>query len=188
MRVRCPVLVTYPDPMLSDGVVTLRPWSLDDLDCIREAGTDPSIQSSTTVPASWNLDVGREFIQRQWKRLECGEGISLAIEDLSLGRAVGLVSMMLRPQPGVVGLGYWIVPEARQRGIARRAAILAGSWAIGAGGFARIEAWVAPNNRPSRSVLIAAGFELEGHLRSFLTLGDLRSDALVYARIAISVT
>jgi ribosomal-protein-alanine N-acetyltransferase len=182
------VALSYPDPLLSDEVLRLRPWSFDDLDCVREAGTDPSIPPGTTVPSSWTIDAGRSFIDRQWKRIESGEGISLAIHALDLDRAVGLVSMMLRPQPGVIGLGYWVVPGARQRGFARRAATLAGGWAIGSGGFARIEAWVEPNNEPSQSVLNSAGFELEGRLRSFLTIGDSRSDALVYARIASSVS
>ena len=98
--------------------------------------------------------------------------------------AVGLVSLMLRPQQSVIGLGYWVVPSARQRGLARRAVALASDWAIGAGGYARIEAWVEPDNLPSQAVLLAAGFELEGRLRSFLAIGDSRSDALVYSRLA----
>ena len=177
------VALSYPDPMLSDEVLTLRPWTFADLDCVREAGTDPQIPSGTTVPSSWTIDAGRAFIDRQLKRIESGEGISLAIHAVDLDRAVGLVSMMLRPQPGVIGLGYWVVPGARQLGFARRAATLAGGWAIGPGGFARVEAWVEPNNEPSQSVLNSAGFELEGRLRSFLTIGDSRSDALVYSRI-----
>ena len=178
------VAVSYPDPMLSDDTLRLRPWSLDDLDCIREAGTDPSIPPGTTVPSIWTIDAGRAFIDRQRKRLESSEGVSLAIHAVEFDRAVGLVSMMLRPQTGVVGFGYWVVPSARERGFARRAAVLASGWAIGVGGFARIEAWVEPDNEPSRSVLHAAGFELEGRLRSFLAIGDSRSDALVYSRIA----
>jgi [ribosomal protein S5]-alanine N-acetyltransferase len=84
----------------------------------------------------------------------------------------------------VIGLGYWIVPSARSRGYASRAAALASTWAIGDGGFARIEAWVEPNNIASQGALVAAGFELEGRLRSFLVNGAARSDALVYSRIA----
>ena len=180
------VAISYPDPLLSDEVLRLRPWSLGDLDCVREAGTDPAIPSNTTVPAHWTVDAGRAFIGRQRERFESGEGISLAIHDLELDRAVGLVSLMLRPQPSVIGLGYWVVPGARQRGLARRAAMLASGWAIGPGGYARIEAWVEPDNQASLSVLHAAGFELEGRLRSFLAIGDSRSDALVYSRVASS--
>jgi len=176
------VALSYP--VLIDEVLRLRPWALDDLECVREASTDPAIPSHTTVPTHWTVDAGRAFIDRQDNRITSGEGISLAMHDLERDRAVGLVSLMLRPQPLVIGLGYWVVPSARKRGIARRAVALASEWAIGAGGYARIEAWVEPDNRPSQSVLLAAGFELEGRLRSFLAVGDSRSDALVYSRLA----
>lgn len=174
----------YPDPSLTDGAVTLRPWSPDDLGCIEEATTDPRIRAHTTVPGRWSEGEGRAFIERQWGRVEAGEGLSLALHDHGLERAVGLVSLMLRPQAGVIGLGYWVVPSARGRGLARRAVVLASDWAIGAGGHARCEAWVEPDNVASQSVLAAAGFELEGRLRSFLASGGARSDALVYSRIA----
>ena len=143
----------------------------------------PRSPSGTTVPSRWTIDAGRAFIDRQLKRIESGEGISAAIHALDLDRAVGLVSMMLRPL-GVIGLGYWVVPGARQRGFARRAATLAGGWVIAPGGSARIEAWVEPDNKPSQLVLNTAGFELKRRLRCFLTIGDSTSDALVYARIA----
>ena len=177
-------MLSFSVPELGDDVLLLRPWSLDDLDCVRAASTDPSITSSTTVPASWSNEAGRAFIDRQQMRTESGEGASLAIEPLDQSGAVGLVSMMLRSQPGVIGLGYWVVPTARHQGFGARAATLASDWAIGPGGFARIEAWVEPNNVSSQSVLNAAGFELEGRLRSFLVIDGSRSDALVYSRIA----
>lgn len=176
--------LSYPDPALGDDMLLLRPWSLDDIECVSEASTDPSILSTTTVPSSLSSEAGQQFILRQQARLDSGEGVSLAIHALDASRAVGLVSMMLRPQPGVIGLGYWVVPSARHRGFGRRAARLASDWAIGPGGFARIEAWVETTNESSRSLLSAAGFELEGRLRSFLTIGDSRSDALVYSRVS----
>lgn len=175
--------VRYPDLPLGDGVVGLRLWSLDDLRCVEEASTDPRIPPGTTVPAQWSVDAGREFIERQWSRVEQGQGVSLAVHAHEPNRAVGLISMMLRPQAGVIGLGYWIVPGARGRGYATRAATLASDWAIGEGGFARMEAWVEPDNVSSQRVLAAAGFALEGCLRSFLEVGGERSDALVYSRI-----
>lgn len=175
--------VRHPNFLLSDGVIELRRWSLADLACVQEAGLDPRIPAGTTVPARWSVDAGRDFIERQWSRAEQGEGVSLAIHAHEPNRAVGLVSMMMRPQVGVTGLGYWIVPTARTQGYATRAASLAADWALGLGGFARIEAWVEPDNVASQRVLAAAQFSLEGRLRSFLEVGGERSDALVYSRI-----
>ena len=177
-------MIEYPSPQLADGVVELRRWEMGDLACVAEACNDPRIPSGTTVPRVYTAAAGRAFVERQWSRADNDEGVSLAIHSVSDRRAVGLVVLMLRPQPGVVGIGYWIVPSARSRGFATRAARLAGAWAAGSGRFARVEAWVEPDNRASCAVLSAAGFEREGRLRSFLVTDRGRADAFVYARVA----
>ena len=157
---------------------------MGDLDCVAMASSDPRIPAGTTVPIEFTPDSGRSFIERQWSRFHNGEGVSLAIRARDVNLAVGLVVMPLRPQLGVVGLGYWIVPIARRPGYATSAVELVSSWAIRSVGFTRIEAWVEPNNVASIGVLGSAGFEQEGLLRSFLTIGPTRSDALVYARVS----
>jgi len=174
------VALAYPSPELNDGVVTLRPWREDDLDCIAQAASDPRIPTGTTVPAVFTREAGLAFVRRQHRRVEAGEGVSLAIAEDE--RAVGLLWLGVRPQPSVVGLGYWVIPEARGRGIGTRAARLAAGWALAAAGFARVEAWVAPENVPSQRLLTSAGFTREGRLRSFLDAG--RTDALVFSRVA----
>lgn len=105
------------------------------------------------------------------------------IADAVTGEALGSVVLMLRPQPGVAGLGYWLVPSARGRGAATRAAALLSSWALDVAGVARVEAWVEPGNEASRRVLAAAGFQQEGTLRSFLAFQSRRADAVVFSRI-----
>jgi [ribosomal protein S5]-alanine N-acetyltransferase len=69
----------YPDPPLSDAVVRLRPWTTGDLECVREASTDPAIVSGTTVPPEFSEESGVAFIERQLSRATTGEGLSLAI-------------------------------------------------------------------------------------------------------------
>lgn len=138
------------------------------------------------MPAEYDDEAGRAFVGRQWSRLDNGEGISLAIEPLARGGAVGLIVLMLRPQADVAGLGYWIVPSARGNGYATRAVRLLSEWALGEVGIKRVEAWVEPGNDASLRVLDAAGFELEGRLRSFLSFPTRRADALVLSRIAIA--
>ena len=173
-----------PDPELTDGVVCLRAWRLDDLDCVRRAAGDPRIPADTTVPEVFTPDGGRAFIQRQWSRLEQGQGVAVALAEVNGDRAVGQVYVANRPQPDVVGLGYWVVPEARGHGLAARAARLASDWALGPLGAARVEAWVAPANAPSLRTLAAAGFTQEGVLRSFMPADDGRSDVVVLSRLA----
>lgn len=175
---------TYPTPDLSDDMVRLRRWSERDLDCVEQAGRDIRIPIGTTVPAIFSREAGLGFIHRQWQRIENGEGISLAITEASTDRAVGLVFLGVRPQAGVMGLGYWVVPDARGRGIGTRAVRLASAWALDVAGVARVEAWVEPTNAASVRLLVSAGFRREGLLRSFLSFGDRRADVIVFSRTA----
>jgi ribosomal-protein-alanine N-acetyltransferase len=168
---------------LTDGTVWLRRWRDGDLDCVRAAAQDPRIPEATTVPEVFSVEAGREYVRRQWSRADNGEGVSLAITDRRTGPAIGSVVLLRRPQPGVVGLGYWLIPAARGQRFATRAARLASSWALDVAGMARVEAWVEPDNAASQRVLTAAGFEREGVLRSFLAFRDRRADAVVFSRI-----
>lgn len=175
--------LAYPSPALSDGEVGLRPWEDGDADCVRAASADRQIWRGTTVPKTSGQPEALAFIARQRSRLPTGEGISLAIVEH--GTAVGLVHLGPRPQPSVLGLGYWLMPQARGRGLASRAVRLATVWAMQTLGARRVEAWVEPTNAASATLLERLGFEREGRLRSFLVLGGERTDVFVYSRIAV---
>lgn len=181
-------VLPYPEPTLSDGVVALRPWRLDDQPTILEAWTDPEIRRMPPVALAFTAEEATAFIERQWARQSSGEGISLAIVDAATDRALGLISVRFRAQPGVAGTGYWLVPGARRRGFTRRALDLASRWALTEGGFDRIEAWVETGNLASQGVLDGAGFTREGVLRSFLIFRDERIDAVVFSRIAADLS
>lgn len=171
----------YPDPALGDGQVGLRRWRASDVECIRLAGTDPRITAATTVPVEAAPDEAIAFIRRQWSRADEGQGVSLAVVELDDDRAVGLVWVALRPQQHVGGLGYWVAPPFRGRGVATAAVRLVVPWAFEALHLQRLEAWVEPDNLPSQRTLLGAGFAQEGRLRSFLTIGGRPSDALVFS-------
>jgi RimJ/RimL family protein N-acetyltransferase len=179
--------LTYPTS-LNDAVVGVRPWRDTDLACVEQASQDPRIPTGTTVPAHYTPEAGLAYIARQHARLTSGQGVCLAVVDQHRDHAVGHINLMQRPQEGVAGIGYWIVPAARRRGIASRAISLMTTWGLSAGGFARIEAWVEPDNQASQRSLEANGYLLEGRLRSFLTVGARRADVLVYSRIAADPT
>ncbi|MDO9457623.1 GNAT family N-acetyltransferase [Nocardioides sp.] len=178
-----PTALPYPDPPLRDGRFGLRRWAGSDLDCVREAGTDPEIPHGTTVPTPFTTAAGRAFIHRQWQRVEDGEGVSQAVVETGTDRAIGLVWVAIRPQPHVGGLGYWIVPSARGSGAATAAVRLVTPWALAALDLRRLEAWVEPANLASQRVLLRAGFEQEGLLRNFLTTAAGTSDALVFSAL-----
>ena len=116
-----PVALTYPDPELTDGAVRLRRWSDRDLGCVEEAAADSRIPAGTSVPAVFGEEAGRAFVRRQWHRAESGEGLSLAVADAGTDEALGLAFLGLRPERGVAGIGYWVIPRGRRRGLATAA-------------------------------------------------------------------
>lgn len=175
--------LSYPDPPLGDGRVSLRRWREDDVECIRLAGSDPAISQSTTVPTSFTSASGIAFIHRQWSRAVDREGLSQAIVEARSDRAIGLLWLALRPRPRVGGLGYWIVPRVRGCGSATAAVRLAVPWAFDALNLHRLEAWVQPENASSQRVLLGAGFEEEGRVRDLLTVEGEAVDALMFAAI-----
>ena len=172
-----------PEPALDDGIVRLRRWAATDLACVQAASDEGIIAESTTVPPSFTEEAGWEWIERQHSRVARSQGWSLAVTEMPEGPAVGCVVLLLRPQEGVAGLGYWLVPSARGRGLASRAVALLTEWGLRDLGLARVEAWVEPDNEASVGVLSRCGFECEGRLRSFLSFPTRRADALVFSRI-----
>jgi RimJ/RimL family protein N-acetyltransferase len=176
--------LAIPDPPeLSDGQVLLRSWTYCDLPCIEEASRDPVIPVGTTVPRPFSKEAGLAFLERQWQRSASGEGLSLAMTEEGTDTAIGLVCLLHRQQPGVVGVGYWTVASRRQRGFARRGVSLLSRWALGLPAVVRLEALVAPDNEGSIRVLEGASFRREGLLRAYLDLQTVRADALLYSLI-----
>jgi [ribosomal protein S5]-alanine N-acetyltransferase len=127
-----------------------------------DAATDPSIPGGTTVPTLYTPQAARAFIRRQWQRAENDEGVSMAIAATESDDALGLLWLGIRPQAGVLGLGYWVVPAARRRGLGSHAIRLAVDRALREAGIARVEAWVEPENVASQALLTAAGVRREG--------------------------
>lgn len=174
----------YPQPDLSDDLVRLRPWTMDDLGCIEQASRDSEIRRGTTVPSAYTLEEGRGFVVRQWARQVDGVGLSVAISDVASGGAVGLIALLRRDTPMTVGVGYWVLPEQRRQGRATRAIRLLSRWAIEQAGMARVDARVMPDNEPSLRALRNCGFVSEGILRSHLYLEGRHHDMVSLSLIA----
>jgi len=75
---------------------------------------------------------------------------------------------------GVAEIGYGVHPEARGRGVGRRAIVALTRWLLSAEGrgLARVQLDHSVENEPSCRVALAAGFEREGIRRRFLPLRD----------------
>ncbi len=178
----------YPDPELSSDLVRLRQWTYEDLPCIEAASADPQIPPGTTVPVDYTDEEGRAFIERQWGRQTSGQGLSLAITDVTTDEAKGLLYLGLGRLKGHCEIGYWLVPVARRQGFGTEAVRLTSRWVLTETDVHRLEAQVKPDNTASLALLRTCGFTEEGLLRSWLWIEDEVFDAIQFSLLRSDLT
>jgi RimJ/RimL family protein N-acetyltransferase len=84
-------------------------------------------------------------------------------------------------------VGYWVLPEARGRGVATRSLLLAARWAFGTLGVHRLELDHALGHHASCRIAERCGFRHEGTLRGAVLQPerhDAFRDAHLHARLA----
>jgi RimJ/RimL family protein N-acetyltransferase len=179
------VKVSPPDPPLSDGLVTLRPWTQGDSPAITAACREAEIARwLDQVPQPYRESDAREYVagaRRAWKS---GTAATFAITGAAAGEVLGSIGIhWLDPQQGVGEVGYWVKAEARGRGVASNALRLASTWAIERCGLARLQLRADTANLASQRVAEKAGFAREGVLRSarFSPRQGRRVDFVLYS-------
>jgi RimJ/RimL family protein N-acetyltransferase len=147
--------------LLTDGVVTLRPWRKADatelVDCING---DPEITRwLDQVPQPYRTKDALAYIRG------IGES-AFAVTDPESGRVLGSIGVRFSEAGDVGEIGYWLRADARGRGTIARALRVVSEWAFGRGDVARLQLRADVDNAPSRRSAEKAGFQLEGVLRS----------------------
>jgi RimJ/RimL family protein N-acetyltransferase len=149
-----------PSPTLGDGVVTLRAWTAADAPAIEPVCGDPAVCQFTNVPLAYSEETARAWIERHDRRRREGEAVVLAIVDAGDGRVLGnAILLRFDWEAGVGEIGYWLLPAARGRGAATRAAALLAGWAFDELGLELLEFDVAPGNAASQRVVGRLGAE-----------------------------
>jgi RimJ/RimL family protein N-acetyltransferase len=82
------------------------------------------------------------------------------------------------------GVGIWVAPRERGRGLATAALMLSGRWLIEACGLERVELLTDPGNEPMLRAAAAAGFAREGTLRGYLVQRGRRIDVVSMSLVA----
>jgi len=156
-----------PDPPLSDGVVTLRPWTLDDVAAIARACNEPEIARWIhQMPSPYGEREAREYVKATQAAWREGAGGFFAFVDAASGEPVGSIAIHVQDAAfGNLEVGYWAAAEARGRGFTTRALRLISRWAIEAGAE-RVQLRADVHNTASLRVAEKAGFTREGTLRS----------------------
>lgn len=164
-----------PDPPLSDGVVTLRLPEERDLPAIERGITDPDV-------IRWigpYEDTARQALDRNHALWNDGSGATFSICDPS-GDCVGHIWFNINGS-SQAEVGYWLLPEARGRGLATRSVRLISRWALRDLGLARLSLMTEPGNERSQRVAERSGFVREGVLRSYKEMAGRRIDCVVFS-------
>ena len=155
-------VLRYPDPPPGDGVITLRPKGRGDVDALVAACQDPEISRWTRVPQPYGPEDALGWIAGSDLELAAGRAIHWIAVD-SEDRLLASVSVMeIDREAGTGEIGYWVTPEARRRGVAKRAVALAYDWAVREQGLTTVEITVHEDNAPSLAVAHACGFVRTG--------------------------
>jgi RimJ/RimL family protein N-acetyltransferase len=80
-------------------------------------------------------------------------------------------------------LGIWVAPQERDRGLARAALRLVGTWLLRDLGFERVQLLTETDNHRLMRAAAAAGFQREGVLRGFTREHGARVDAVVLSLV-----
>ncbi len=184
-----------PAMLLSDGVVTLRPWSRDDAGFMVEAFADPAIRRYNGVldrlgqPAPPLSMAGAEAVidefaasWRSFAQTGVPTGVAFAITDAKSGDLAGCCGVDNWSKADVAQFGYWIAPTARGRGYATRAAVLLTRWLFELGA-ARVFLTIVAGNDESAAVARRAGFVYEGTMRGHGVWQGERCDVMWFAAL-----
>lgn len=168
----------------AEDVAVLRPWSASDAGAVVEAFHDPAIQrwhvrrADSIVEATEWIDLWRSAWATE---SECHWAVADPNSDVVLGR-MSLKGLDLRD--GTADLAYWIVRDARGRGLCTVSVMALCQWAFHDAGFRRIELEHSTRNPASCRVAAKAGFRAEGTRRSAALHGDGWHDMHVHARLS----
>ncbi len=178
-------MLALPDPPLSDGVVTLRPFRAEDVDVVAAACNDPLVQLYTRVPTPFTQDDARAFVAGASGRRLFEESLDLAIAAADGDRLLGAIGLIVdRHDDARAEIGYWVAPDERNRGAAGRALALMSRWAVGPGRFARLDLQAAVANLASIRVAERCGFVREGTARGAWYRGPERTDMAIFSLLS----
>ena len=164
-----------PDWPLSDGVVSLRRFTLDDVSVVTRACQDPEIPRWTaSIPTPYEERHAREWISRHDAWWASGKRAPFAFCTAATNDLLGSMGLTGIDWDRLTGAaGYWAAPWARNKGATTRALRLLCQWAFGTVNLGAIELMTVVGNVASERVAENAGFELSGTIDDYAPRGAL---------------
>lgn len=150
-------------PVLSDGLVTLRPLRRTDVDDITTACHDPQITRWTAVPSPYTRADAEAFVDQHSTDEAWGTEPTWAITVVPDDRWSGSITLRLDGSAGA-DVGYLVAPWARGSGHAARALRLACAWGFSTLGL-QVVTWHAyVGNESSLHSARKVGFQIPPHI------------------------
>lgn len=176
---------------LPSGPWLLRPWRDDEADraAVLCAFADPSYRRWNSVKSPSPDEAGaRSFLERSARGWQEGTHTTWAITDPAAdgavlgGAGLGPIDRPMRS----TAVAYWLLPDARGRGVASEVLRSLSQWAFTELATHRVQLLHAVGNEPSCRVARRAGYALEGTLRDAMvgTDGETLQDVHVHGRLA----
>ncbi|MEX1021664.1 MAG: GNAT family protein [Dehalococcoidia bacterium] len=172
---------------LTDGVVTLRPWTMDDAGFFLDACRDAEIRRfwlRETLETIDDASAMSETAVARWaeyRNSDTMKGLPFLIAETASGAPSGLCGIDEWFADDSVQIGYFLAAAARGRGYATRSVHLLTGWLFALGAV-RIFATVNTLNVASIAVLRRAGFSHETTLIEYGTHDGQPYDLAFYAK------
>jgi RimJ/RimL family protein N-acetyltransferase len=165
--------------LAGEGIL-LREWRAEDAPAVAEACRDPEIPRWIPfIPSPYTDDDARTYVQGC---IDAGEDRHpFAVVDAERDSLLGAIDMRVSPlRSGHIG--YWVVRDARGRGVCTSALRTLCRWALDEVELGRLELLTDPDNVASQRVAEKVGFRREGVLRSHLLHRDgRRRDSVMFS-------
>jgi RimJ/RimL family protein N-acetyltransferase len=150
---------------------------------------DPEFRRWNTPLKPWtDLGGARETLRARARDAAEGGSASFRITDEASGAVLGHIGVNEINRPlKLARVGYWVLPEARGRGVATRALLLASRWAFAELGLYRLELGHAVGHDASCRIAERCGYAHEGTMRGAMFEAgrhDAFRDAHLHARLA----
>jgi ribosomal-protein-serine acetyltransferase len=177
-----------PTPLLSDGVVTLRPYRSADALALFAAVRESVEHVSRWLPwctEDYTVENSAAWIVRAKHHWLTGTAAIFGVFDGENERLLGGVAIdHIDALQRTGNLGYWTRESALGTGVATRAVRLAVRYGLTTRQLARLEIVVASGNRPSQRVADKSGAVFEGILRHRLRHLGQSHDARLYSLVS----
>jgi ribosomal-protein-alanine N-acetyltransferase len=162
----------------------LRPWHPTDARPLVDAFADPDIRR-WHVNVVDNEEEALKWIESWGQRWRAETDASWAVVDEGSGTLLGRVALRrIDLVNGEAECSYWVLPSARQRGVAAGATDRMVTWAFDELGLHRLTIVHSVANTPSCRVAVSIGFPLEGTMASAQLLIDGWHDTHLHARVS----